>query len=79
MEENATAKVFVQAKGRNIRPSWASSKKTGRKETRMMRREKKIAGPTCFAAPMRIKRLCFSLTEMLDWPFSEVPYSDKWR
>src|SRR6516165_6392256 len=32
IEENATAKVFVHARGRNIRPSWASSRKTGKKE-----------------------------------------------
>src|SRR6202158_2315674 len=36
IEENATERVFVQASGRNIRPSCASSRNTGRNETRMM-------------------------------------------
>ena len=49
-DENPTARVFVQASGRNIRPSCASKRNTGRKETTMIRREKKRAGPTCFAA-----------------------------
>src|SRR5258708_5039367 len=44
MEENATERVFVQARGRNMRPSWASRRKTGRKETRIRRSGKKIAG-----------------------------------
>ena len=57
MEEKATESVFVQARGRNMRPSWASRRKTGRNETRITRSEKKIAGPTCFAPPRRIFRL----------------------
>ncbi len=35
-EENANADVLVQAKGRNIRPSCASNKNTGRNDTRMI-------------------------------------------
>src|SRR5579862_2312470 len=54
MDEKATESVFVQARGRNILPSCASRRKTGRNETRMTRSEKKIAGPTCFAPPMRM-------------------------
>ena len=46
-EEKPTASVFVQASGRNIRPSCASSKNTGRNETTMITSEKKMAGPTC--------------------------------
>src|SRR5713101_7634103 len=59
-EEKPTASVFVHANGLNIRPSCASSKKTGRKETTMITSEKKIAGPTCFAESKRIFRLCDS-------------------
>src|SRR5258707_14261474 len=44
-DENATAMVLVHASGRNIRPSWASNRKTGRNETTIMSKEKKIAGP----------------------------------
>ena len=61
-EEKPTASVFVQARGRNMRPSCASSRKTGRKETTMMTREKKIAGPTCLAASSRMGRLSVSGT-----------------
>src|SRR5713101_4662619 len=57
MEEKATANVFVHAKGRNMRPSCASNRKTGRKETTMITNEKKIAGPTCLAESNRIFRL----------------------
>src|SRR5262249_29967379 len=53
-DEKPTASVFVHAKGRNMRPSWASSRKTGRKETTMIKREKKIAGATCLAESRRI-------------------------
>jgi hypothetical protein len=49
-DEKPTARVFVHASGRNILPSCASSRKTGRNETTIMRREKNSAGPTCFAA-----------------------------
>src|SRR5881397_2236257 len=59
-EEKATDKVLVHASGRNILPSWASSRKTGRKETTMIISEKKSAGPTCFAESKRIFRLCDS-------------------
>src|SRR5258708_14393094 len=52
-EEKPTASVFVHARGRNMRPSCASNKKTGRKETTMITSEKKIAGPTCFAESNR--------------------------
>ena len=50
------ASVFVQASGRNMRPSCASSRKTGRNETTMMTSEKKSAGPTCLAAAKRMRR-----------------------
>src|SRR5712672_1223446 len=49
-EEKPTARVFVHASGRNIRPSCASKRKTGRNETTIIMREKNKAGPTCFAA-----------------------------
>src|SRR5262249_28687269 len=55
-EEKPTARVLVQARGRNIRPSCASRRKTGRNDTTIMRSEKKIAGPTCLAASSRILR-----------------------
>jgi len=55
-EENPTASVFVQASGLNMRPSCASSRKTGRNETTMISREKNRAGPTCLAAAIRIRR-----------------------
>src|SRR5258708_1319082 len=45
-DENPTARVLVHASGRNIRPSCASSKNTGKKETTMIKSEKKIAGAT---------------------------------
>jgi len=48
----AMANVFVNASGRNIRPSCASSRKTGMKDTMMIASEKKIGRPTCFAARM---------------------------
>jgi len=38
-DENTSASVFVQAKGRNIRPSWASRRNTGRNETTMIMSE----------------------------------------
>ena len=45
----AMASVLVQASGSNSRPSWASRAKTGTKDTVMMSRLKKRAGPTSFA------------------------------
>src|SRR6266849_10841413 len=62
-DEKPTANVFVQASGRNILPSCASSKKTGRNETTMIKSEKKIAGPTCFAESNKILLLSGSETE----------------
>ena len=41
------ANVFVNASGRNIRPSCASSRNTGMNETMMIASEKKIGRPTC--------------------------------
>ena len=64
-DENPTASVFVHASGRNMRPSCASSKKTGRKETTMIRREKNSAGPTCLAAAIKIFRRSRSGTTAL--------------
>ena len=51
-DANPIANVFVNASGRNIRPSCASSRKTGTKETMMIASEKKMARPTCLAAWM---------------------------
>ena len=45
------AEVLVNASGRNIRPSCASSRNTGTNDTMMIASEKKIARPTCLAAP----------------------------
>ena len=55
-DENPIARVLVQARGRNILPSCASSRNTGRNETTMMMSEKKMGGPTCLAAPIRSLR-----------------------
>ena len=55
-DENPTASVLVQASARNILPSCASSKKTGKNDTTMMSKEKKMAGPTCLAESRRIFR-----------------------
>src|SRR6266567_3490188 len=44
IDENATERVFVHARGRNMRPSWASRRNTGRNDTRITSNEKKIAG-----------------------------------
>ena len=44
------ANVLVNASGRNIRPSCASSRKTGTNEMTMIAREKKIGRATCLAA-----------------------------
>src|SRR5881296_633103 len=46
----AIAKVLVSASGRNSRPSWSSSAKTGRKDRVMIRRDMNSAGPTSRAA-----------------------------
>src|SRR5215467_3819628 len=61
-DEKDTDNVFVQASGRNILPSWASSRNTGRNDTTMMIKEKNKAGPTCFAASMRMRRRSGSST-----------------
>src|SRR5438477_9435095 len=71
-DENPTASVFVHASGRNMRPSCASSKKTGRKETTMIRREKNSAGPTCLAAAIKIFRRSRSGTTALRWTDDKV-------
>src|SRR5690242_5322295 len=42
IEENATERVLVHARGRNMRPSCASRRNTGRKETRIMTKETKM-------------------------------------
>src|SRR5882762_3183664 len=63
-DEKPTANVFVHASGRNIRPSCASSKKTGRNETTMIKSEKKMAGPTCLAESSNILRLSGSDTDL---------------
>src|SRR6058998_3271259 len=46
----AIAKVLVSASGRNNRPSWSSSVKTGRNDSVMIRRDMNSAGPTSRAA-----------------------------
>ena len=51
IEAPTIANVFVKASGRNIRPSCASSRKTGTNDTTMIVRDKKIARATCLAAP----------------------------
>src|SRR5216117_4209923 len=63
-DEKPTANVFVQASGRNILPSCASSKKTGKNDTTMISSEKKIAGPTCFAESSKILHRSASDTDL---------------
>src|SRR4030095_3023574 len=46
IEENATERVFVHASGRNMRPSCASRRNTGKNDTRITSKEKNMAGPT---------------------------------
>src|SRR3989441_13370184 len=41
IEENATERVLVHASGRNMRPSCASRRNTGRNDTRITSNEKK--------------------------------------
>src|SRR5882762_825945 len=65
-DEKPTANVFVHASGRNILPSCASSRKTGKNDTTMISSEKKIAGPTCFAESNRIFLLSGSETGASD-------------
>ena len=48
--------VLVSASGLNNRPSWASSVKTGRKETVMTSRLKNSVGPTSWAARRTISK-----------------------
>src|ERR1700674_834134 len=47
IEEKATERVLVHARGRNMRPSCASRRNTGRNDTTITSKEKKMAGPTC--------------------------------
>src|SRR6266581_1940875 len=54
-DEKPTASVLVQARGRNILPSCASSRNTGRNDTTMISSEKKMAGATCLAAASRMR------------------------
>ncbi len=70
IDEKVMANVLVSARGRNILPSCASSKKTGRNETTMMFSEKKSGRPTCFAAWSRICWRSGSDTEPPFWPAS---------
>src|SRR5213595_892352 len=46
------ANVFVNASGRNMRPSCASSRNTGTNDTTMIVSEKKMGRATCLAARM---------------------------
>ena len=78
MEEKATESVLVQASGRNMRPSCASRRNTGRNDTRIISKEKKMAGPTCFAAAIRMRRRSFSVRVSSDAPIFAM-CSDKWR
>jgi len=57
IDEQPTASVLVHARGRNMRLPAPPAEDTGRNDTRMMTSEKKIAGPTCLAAPIRISLL----------------------
>src|SRR5450759_2946333 len=43
IEENATERVLVHARGRNMRPSCASRRNTGRNDTMITSKEKKMA------------------------------------
>ena len=47
------ARVFVQASGRNSRPSWSTSVKTGMKATAISSSEKNTDGPTSISASRR--------------------------
>ena len=67
-DEKPTARVFVHASGRNMRPSCASNRKTGRNETTIIRREKNSAGPTCLAESMRILTRSRSAAFFADLP-----------
>src|SRR5258708_23765512 len=79
-DEKPTASVFVQASGRNMRPSCASKRKTGRKETTIMMREKNSAGPTCFAPSIRIFRRSDSgMAELIPSEGDGLGRSDRWR
>jgi hypothetical protein len=49
-DASTIADVLVNASGRNMRPSCASSRKTGTNDTMMMASEKKMGRATCFAA-----------------------------
>ena len=51
-DDATIANVFVNASGRNMRPSCASSRNTGRNDITMIARLKKIGRPTCFAESM---------------------------
>src|SRR5579884_1545200 len=62
IDEMLMDRVLVQVSGLNMRPSWASSRKTGRKETTMITSEKKSAGPTSLAPAIRMRRRSRAVT-----------------
>src|SRR5579863_3610380 len=79
-DEKPTASVFVQASGRNMRPSCASKRKTGRNETTIMMREKNSAGPTCFAPSIKIfLRSGSGMVELISPEDDGLGRSDRWR
>jgi hypothetical protein len=51
----AIARFFEYARGRNRRPSWSTSVKTGMNATAMTRSEKNTPGPTSFSASRRTR------------------------
>ena len=71
-DEKPTASVLVQASGRNMRPSCASSKKTGRNETTIISNEKKQRRPNLLGSVYQnLAALCLIHgTGIL--PFSEM-------
>src|SRR5438876_105646 len=69
----AIAKVLVSASGRNSRPSWSSSVKTGRNDSVMIRRDMNSAGPTSRAAAnMRSQWGRSGSCSMCLWRFSSI-------
>ena len=51
----AIARFFENASGRNSRPSWSTSVKTGMNATAITKSEKNTAGPTSISASSRTR------------------------
>src|ERR1019366_2528766 len=62
IEENATERVLVHARGRNMRPSCASRGPAGKKDTRKKKKKKKMAGPPFSPPPTRGRPFSFSVS-----------------